>query len=83
MRKNIILLNLIDRKVGQMKLLEELRFCIMALESLKMCYLEKLLYDENEDKIFKGLIAGQYIAYACCHSILSDLADKHEKREDI
>jgi len=65
-----------------MKLLEELRLCITALESLKMCYLKKLLDDENEDKNFQGLVAGQYIAYACCQSILTDLADKHENRKD-
>lgn len=48
-----------------------------------MSYLEKLLDNENENKNSGGLIAGQYIAYACCQSILIDLANKHEKRKDI
>lgn len=61
-----------------MKLLDELQLCIMVIDSLKITYLEKILNDENGSENAGDLIAGQYIAYACCQSILTDLINKHE-----
>ncbi len=64
---------------GEMNLYTELETWIMAIESLKNTYLEKLLLScaDGPGK-FEGLLAGQYIAYACCQSMLTDLLNKYK-----
>jgi len=64
-----------------MDLLEELKICIMAVESLKTSYLDHFYREQCKSNNINDLITGQYIAYASCHSILLDLVKKYEKEK--
>lgn len=64
-----------------MKLLDELRICIMVLDTMKQDYLEKSL-EKIETGVAVDLMTGQYIAYASCQSLLIDLVKKYENREE-
>lgn len=61
-----------------MGILDDLQQCINALESMKNGCLEKSLSKEYELKGVADVIAGQYIAYASCQSILLDLLEKYQ-----
>lgn len=65
-----------------MELLDELRICIMVLDTLKTDYLEKSL-EKIETEMAVDLMTGQYIAYANCQSLLMDLVEKHENGENL
>lgn len=65
-----------------MELLEELKICIMVLDTLKIDYLEKSL-EKIETGMTVDVMTGQYIAYASCQSILIDLVEKHENGESL
>ncbi|NLJ83906.1 MAG: hypothetical protein GX336_03230 [Halanaerobiaceae bacterium] len=65
-----------------MNLYVELETCILAIESLKNTYLEKLLLSCADGKgKFEGLLVGQYIAYASCQSMLTDLLNKYKEEK--
>lgn len=62
--------------------MDDLEQCIDALESLKNSCLKKSLSKEYELEGVADVIAGQYIAYASCQSILLDLLEKYQGKLD-
>lgn|GEM_PF-7007816 len=60
-----------------MQLIKELKFYMMALESIKTYCLNNAIQsiDDRSALIF----IGQYVSYAACQSVLSELITKHER----
>lgn len=61
-----------------MDLLTELKICMEVLEVLKKHYLEKSMNDYQVNNRIVDIYAGQYIAYASCYSILTELIEKYK-----
>ena len=61
-----------------MELLTELKICMEAFEVLKKHYQNKLMNDCQDNTRIADVYAGQYIAYACCYSVLLELIEKYK-----